>query len=76
MRAGNLKLVRRFNAPWELYDMEVDRTELHDLAARNAPLVQRMARNFGDWALGAGVQDWNALQPRLLAAWQMSDLNG
>ena len=76
VRAGNLKLVRRFNAPWELYDMEVDRTELHDLAARNAPLVQRMARNFGDWALGAGVQDWNALQPRLLAAWQMSDLNG
>lgn len=76
VREGNLKLVRRFNAPWELYDMEVDRTELHDLAPSNPALVRRLEKDFSGWAQAAGVLDWNLLQPRLLATWQMEDLHG
>lgn len=76
VRDGALKLVRRFNQPWELYDMEADRTELHDLAPKNTALVQRLERQYAHWADEAGVQDWNLLQPRLLAAWEMDDAHG
>ncbi len=36
VRIGRWKLVRKYPGPWELYDMEADRTELHDLAAAAA----------------------------------------
>ena len=35
VRLGKWKLVSEYGKPWELYDMEVDRTELHDLSARD-----------------------------------------
>jgi len=35
MRDGEWKLVRRYPDDWELYNMAEDRTELHDLAARD-----------------------------------------
>ena len=75
-RVGNLKLVRKFNEPWELYDMEVDRTELHDLSARNQPLVNRLTKEYAGWAESAGVVDWNVLRPRLLEAWHLKDTQG
>ncbi len=76
VRSGNLKLVRRFNEPWELYDMEVDRTELHDLSNRNKGLVDGLARQYAAWAESVGVVDWSVLQPRLLRAWGMADAHG
>ena len=33
IRDGKWKLVAMHRRPWELYDMDADRTELHDLAA-------------------------------------------
>jgi arylsulfatase A-like enzyme len=44
--------------PWELYDMESDRTELHDLAADHPDRVQDMARAWEDWARRARVIPW------------------
>ena len=76
MRLGQFKLVRKFNQPWELYDMEGDRTELFDLAGANKSLVTGMTRDYAAWADRAGVQDWNLLLPKLLAAWQMDDAHG
>jgi arylsulfatase len=38
------------SAPWELYDMENDRSELHNLAARHPDLVAEMARSWDVWA--------------------------
>ena len=35
VRVGKWKLVRKFPGPWELYDMEADRTEMNDLAAQH-----------------------------------------
>ncbi len=75
-RVGNLKLVRRFNQPWELYDMETDRTELHDLAAGNAPLLRRLESQYNRWADSVGVIDWNIQQPKLLRAWDMDNPRG
>jgi arylsulfatase len=36
--------------PWELYDMENDRSELHDLAAKYPDTVRKMAASWKSWA--------------------------
>ncbi len=36
VRVGKWKLVKRYPRAWELYDMDADRTELHDLASATA----------------------------------------
>ena len=76
IRQGNLKLVRKFDRPWELYDMEKDRTELHDLAPRNAALQKNLEGKYNVWAQQTGVQDWRLLVPKLLEAWAMDSLHG
>jgi len=69
VRQDNFKLVKVFGADWELYDMERDRTELHDLAGRNRPVEQDLKRSFGAWAEGVGVQDWAPLAEKIRALW-------
>ena len=44
VRIGKWKLVRNYPRAWELYDMEADRTELNDLAAKHPDRVADMAR--------------------------------
>ena len=44
VRIGKWKLVRKYPGPWELYDMETDRTEMHDLAAQHPERVRDMTR--------------------------------
>ena len=41
VRIGKWKLVRKYPDAWELYDMEADRTEMHDLAAQHPERVAR-----------------------------------
>ena len=55
VRIGRWKLVRRYPGPWELYDLEADRTELHDLAAREPARVADMAAQYEAWAKRCGV---------------------
>ncbi|WP_442595343.1 arylsulfatase [Parapusillimonas sp. JC17] len=55
VRIGKWKLVRNYPKPWELYDMEADRTELHDLASRHPDRVQEMAAQYEAWAARCGV---------------------
>ncbi|MFV0332929.1 MAG: arylsulfatase [Tropicimonas sp.] len=55
MRDGKWKLVRRFPGAWELYDMQEDRTEMHDLADRHSGRVTEMAGRWQDWADRCGV---------------------
>lgn len=55
VRIGKWKLVRNYPAAWELYDMEADRTELHDLAAVHPARVTDMARQYDAWAVRCGV---------------------
>jgi arylsulfatase A-like enzyme len=58
VRDGKWKLVSRFPDAWELYDMEADRTELHDLAAIQPDRMKAMAAMWDAWAQRCGVQPW------------------
>jgi arylsulfatase A-like enzyme len=55
VRIDRWKLVKRYPQPWELYDMEADRTELHNLAAAHPERVADMARQYDAWATRCGV---------------------
>lgn len=58
VREGSWKLVSRFPNYWELYDMERDRTEMHDLADRYPDRVRKMAADYAEWARRVGAQPW------------------
>ena len=58
MRDGKWKLVSRFPNYWELYDMEEDRTEQHNLSDLHPERVKAMAASYGEWAKFVGVQTW------------------
>jgi arylsulfatase len=58
VREGKWKLVSRFPNSWELYDMERDRTEMHDLADQFPDRVKKMASDYAAWTRRAGVQPW------------------
>ncbi len=70
VRRGKWKLVRNFTAAssavpgfdepgqrgdWELYDLEADRTEVHDLADEYPEIVAEMATDYEAWANRCGV---------------------
>lgn len=55
VRIGAWKLVRKHPGPWELYDLEADRTELNDLATLYPERVRDMAAQYDDWAHRCGV---------------------
>ncbi|MDR5815423.1 MULTISPECIES: arylsulfatase [unclassified Caballeronia] len=55
VRIGTWKLVRRYPNPWELYDMDADRTELNDLAGQHPDRVKDMAARYDEWAARCGV---------------------
>jgi arylsulfatase len=51
VRQGALKLVRVGpDAPWELYDLSTDRTELDDLAAEQSEIVAELSERWDAWA--------------------------
>jgi arylsulfatase len=55
VRIGKWKLVRNYPLEWELYDMDADRTELHDLAAQHPERVADMKAQYDEWAKRCGV---------------------
>ncbi|MCE5279062.1 MAG: arylsulfatase [Planctomycetaceae bacterium] len=57
MRDGRWKLVRTWPDAWELYDMQTDRTEMHNLAAEQGDRVREMAAAWQAWADRCGVID-------------------
>jgi arylsulfatase A-like enzyme len=58
VREGKWKLVSRFPDYWELYDMEQDRTERHNIADQHPALVRKMVADYVAWAKRVGVQPW------------------
>jgi arylsulfatase len=50
VRDGRWKLVALKDQPWELYDMEADRTEVNNLAAQQPERVAQLAAQYEAWA--------------------------
>jgi arylsulfatase A-like enzyme len=66
VREGQWKLVAKEGQPWELYDMEKDRTEMHDLAPQHPQDVQRLAAKWDAWAARAHVLPLGAWKEKAL----------
>ena len=55
IRDGQWKLVAKAHRPWELYDMEQDRSELHDLSSKYPDRVKTMVEQWNVFAARASV---------------------
>lgn len=55
VREGKWKLVAKADQPWELYDMEIDRTEMHDLASKYPDKVKDFSAKWDAYAARANV---------------------
>ncbi len=58
VRMGKWKLVSAYPDYWQLYDMDEDRTEFHDLASQYPDRVREMAAAYKEWAQKVGVLPW------------------
>jgi arylsulfatase len=65
VRKGKWKLVTLANAPdgWELYDIDADRTEGHNLAATHPDVVRDLSAEYDRWAARCGVMPWPPKPP-------------
>ncbi len=60
VRDGKWKLVSKgAKGPWELYDLEADRSELRDLASAQPERAAAMAAAWEAWARRARVRPWD-----------------
>ncbi len=64
VRQGKWKLVAAHGGAWELYDLEADRTEQHDLAGTHPAVVDRLKGLYERWAERCGVQAWLIKRPK------------
>jgi arylsulfatase len=58
LRDGKWKLVMKFKGPWELYDMEADRTERTNLIDKKPELAKKLISQWEAWAKRADVNPW------------------
>ena len=71
VRIGSCKLVRNYTlnndlpmedpTAWELYDLDKDRTELHDLSKDAPKRVREILGTYLEWAKRCNVLDYNEL---------------
>jgi arylsulfatase A-like enzyme len=59
IREGKWKLVQKWRDPWELHDMEADRTEQVDLIKDHPDIAKKLEDEWNAWAKRAYVDDWN-----------------
>jgi len=58
VRDGKWKLVMRHRQPWQLFDMEADRTEQHDMVEQQPALAAKLEAEWKAWAQRTYVDDW------------------
>jgi arylsulfatase len=58
LRDGKWKLVMKYKGPWELYDMEADRTERNNLIDKKPELAKKLISQWEAWAKRADVNPW------------------
>ena len=66
IRKGEWKLVKEYGKDWELYNMNVDRTELNDLASTEKEMAKQMSKEWEDWAKVSNVLPW-PVDPNVMA---------
>ncbi len=65
IRKGKWKLVMLADAPdWELFDIEADRIESNDLAAKHPEVVRELSADYDRWAERCGVVPWSQIEPK------------
>ena len=62
IRKGKWKLVAEIDKAWELYDLEADRSETNNLAAKYPDRVKDLETEHLRWAQKVGVVDWNTIK--------------
>jgi arylsulfatase len=58
LRSGKWKLVMKYKGPWELYDMEADRTERHNVIDAERQMAKQLVAQWEAWAKRADVDPW------------------
>ena len=65
VRSGKYKLVQEWSeysaAEWELYDLSLDRTEMHDLSGGLTDKREEMIRWYNEWAELNKVLPWDSI---------------
>lgn len=59
VRDGKWKLVQKWRGPWELYDMQADRTELHDVIAAHPDVAARLQAAWMAWEQRTFTDAWS-----------------
>jgi len=58
VRDGKWKLVQRHKLSWQLFDMEADRTEQHNLIKEQPEIATRLESAWNSWAKRTFVDPW------------------
>ena len=58
LRSGPFKLVMKYKGPWELYNIDEDRTEQHNIIDKFPAMRDHLIRQWRDYAATAFVDDW------------------
>jgi arylsulfatase len=58
VRDGKWKLVLRHRQPWQLFDMEADRTEQRDLIQEHPAIAAKLEAAWNAWAERSFVDEW------------------
>jgi len=58
VRKGDWKLVKKYKNPWELYQLNVDPTEIDNVAIKYPDLFDSLKNDWQVWADKVGVEDW------------------
>jgi arylsulfatase len=58
VRSGKWKLVMKYKGPWELYDIEADRTEQNNLIHEEPDVAEKLIAQWKAWAKRSDVDKW------------------